>query len=236
MAGRAWILALPLVLGPAPASGHDVFPPGQLEATFAEIARLQARGHEVGDADALYALGERIEQIVEILNQDAAAHGAADPFTLLVVNRLRSWDVRVEFSQPEGRYAYDLAAFRAYLTLAPDGSRAGAAWYRLLARSFYERMGPDPDHPSPAPAAETARAIEEEERFLRRHPADPRRKEVTFFLAVDLCRRARAEHPARRGDLRRCRSALYEIRARYPDSMEARAAETLLEQLEGGRG
>ena len=41
MAGRAWILALPLVLGPAPASGHDAFPPGQLEAAFAEIARLQ---------------------------------------------------------------------------------------------------------------------------------------------------------------------------------------------------
>jgi len=229
MTGRAWLLVVSSVLGPAPALGHDVVQAGQLEAAVAEIARLQARVREPGDAEALYALGERIEQVVDLVNQDAAAHGAADPLASLLVGRLRSWSLGVEFSEVERRYVYDLDAFRAYLARAPEGARAAAAWFRLLARSFYRRLGPDPSNPAPADAPATARAAEEEERFIARHPADERAREVRLFLAVDWCRLASAERPPQRSHRHRCRSALDLVRTRYPGTMEARAAETLLE-------
>ncbi len=229
MAGRAWLLVASSILGPGPVRAHDVIQAAQLEAAIAEIARLQTQARDAVSAEALYALGERVEQVVDLVNLDAAEHGAADPFARLVVARLRSWGLGVEFSEVERRYVYDLEAFRGYLARAPDGARAAAAWYRLLARSFYRRLGPDPSSPAPMDAPATARAAEEEKRFLERHPADERAREVHLFLAVDWCRLASAERPPERNHRKRCRSALQLVRSRYPGTMEARSAETLLE-------
>lgn len=229
MAGRAWLLVASSILAPGPARAHDVVQAAQLEATLAEIARLQAQARAGGSPEVLYALGERVEQVVDLVNLDAAEHGSADPLGRLVVARLRSWSLGVEFSDVERRYVYDLEAFRAYLARAPGGARAAAAWYRLLARGFYGRQGPDPSSPPPLDAPATARAAQEEKRFLDRHPTHERAREVHLFLAVDWCRLASAERPPDRSHRQRCRGALQLIRTRYPDTMEARTAEALLE-------
>ncbi len=235
MAARL-LTALAATAVTASALAHDVVQVAELEAALGEIASLRDPARAGRDAEVLYALGERIERIVEILNQDAAAHGWGDPLGRLVVERLRSWSIWVVLSEEERRYAYDLEAFREYLARAPQGDRAAAARYRLLARDFHRRMGLDPSAPPPVDVAATGRAAEEEERFLQRHPGDERAREVRLFFAVDLCRLARAERPPRRGPESRCRDALEVVRTRYPGSMEARAAEALLEERTAGRG
>lgn len=230
MAGRTWLLLASSIAGSEHARAHDVVQAAQLEAAVAEIARLQTQARNGSNPEILYALGEQVEQVVDLVNLDAAEHGtAADPLGRLVVDRLRSWSLGLEFSEVERRYVYDLEEFRAYLARAPDGARAAAAWHRLLARGFYRRQGPDPSSPPPLDAAATARAAEEEKRFLDRYPAWERAREVYLFLAVDWCRLAGAERPPDRSHRRRCRSALELIRTRYPGTMEARTAEALLE-------
>lgn len=240
MAARALIARrLGPLLAAAVASSalaHDVVQVAELETALGEVARLGEAARAGGDADGLYALGERIERIVEILNQDAAAHGGGDLLGRLVVARLRSRGIGVMLSEEQQRYAYDLEAFREYLERAPRGGRAAEARYRLLARDFHGRMGLDPLAPLPLDVAATARGAREEERFLKDHPASEHAREVRLFHAVDLCRLAQGERPPRPGAERRCRDALELVGTRYPGTMEARAAEAMLEGRTAGRG
>jgi hypothetical protein len=217
---------------PFSARGHTLLDPGQVQQALVDIARAQRQAHEPsGDPEALYALGEKVELLVDLLNQDAAAHGGSDILARLVVDRLRLYDVRVDFPEPPGRYAYDLAAFREYLARAPEGKRAPAAWFRLLSRAFHDSVGADPSRLAAADAGKVAGAAAEEERFLKKYPADEKAREVRFFLAVDYYRLARAERPGSERYQRLCRAALESLLARYPSTMEARTAAALLETL-----
>lgn len=224
------VLCVFVCLAAGMARAHDVVQVAELEKALGEVARLRDSARTGRDAETLYALGERVERIVEILNVDVAAHGESDPLSRLVVERLRSWGIGVALSAEEHRYAYDLKAFRDYLVRAPQGEKAPRARFRLLARDFRGRMGLDPLAPLPIDVAATTRGAEEEESFLRSHPMDEHEREVRLFLAVDLCRLAGADRPAQRGPERRCLDALEVVRTRYPGSMEARAAEVLLEE------
>ena len=221
-----------LAFMPLLARGHDVVDPERLQQALVEVARAQRQTQAPGaDPEALYALGEKVEAVVDLLNQQAAAHGEGDVLSRLVADRLRAYGLRLRFSDGERRYAWDLAAFRDYLQRAPSGPRAAAAWYRLLARAFHERTG-DGTNLATADVAAVARAAEEEERFLRLHPGDEKAGEVRFFLAVDYYRLAVGEGAPRRARyLRLGRDALNAVREQKPGTMEARTAETLLDDL-----
>ena len=225
-------LAAALILVSTSVRAHDVIDPARLEQLLIEIARTQQARAEALDPEAVYDLGEKVEAVVALLDQDVDAHGPDDLLARLVVGRLRTYGVHVRYGDPARRHAYDLAAFREYLSRAPDGPRAAAAWFRLLARSFHDSVGADPSRLEDADVGAVARAAAEEERFLARYPADVRAKEVRFFLAVDYYRLSRSDRPARRARyVRLGREALELLRARYPGTMEARTAEALLENL-----
>ncbi len=219
-------LALPLA-----ARAHDVVDPERLQQALVEVARAQRQAQAPGaDPEALYALGEKVEAALDLLNQQVAAHGEGDLLSRLVADRLRAYGLGLRFSERERRWAWDQEAFRAYLQRAPSGPRAPAAWYRLLARAFHEGTGDG--GLAAADVAAVARAVGEEERFLQRYPADERAREVQFFLAVDYYRLAVAEGTPRRARYRRLgREALSAVRERQPGTMEARTAETLLDDL-----
>lgn len=226
----ARILAAALAALPLAARPHDVVDPERLQQALVEVAQAgqQARAPQA-DPEAFYRLGEKVEAAVDLLNQQAAAHGEGDLLSRLAADRLRAYGVPLSFSEPERRYAYDLAAFREYLRRAPSGPRAAAAWYRLLARAFHQATG---DGLAVPDVASAMRAAEEEERFLRRYPDHQQAGEVRFFLAVDYYRLAVAEGAPRRAHYRRLGlEALKAVRERQPGSMEARTAETLLEEL-----
>ncbi len=229
----ARLAAAALAAAPLAARAHDVLDPERLQQALVEVARAQRAAHAVdADPEALYGLGEQVEAIVDLLNQQVAAHGGSDLLSRLVADRLHAYGLHLRFSERDRRYAYDLAAFREYLERAPARPRAPAAWYRLLARAFHDGMGDDPSKLAAADVGAVAEAAAEEERFLRRYPTDDKAKEVQFFLAVDYYRLAKAERPPQRTRYRRLgREALSRVRERFPGTMEARAAETLLEDL-----
>ncbi len=220
-----------LVLGLALAArGHVLLDPDVAEGLIAEIARFSKESRKGPEADeALYRLGVTVEALVGLMNQDAAAHGQSDFLAQLVVKRLEAKQVVVRVR--DGRFEYDLAAFREYLRRAPSGPRAATARFRLIAQAFHRSTGDDPLQTDGTDVRELRSAIEEEERFLRDYPADARAKDVQFFLAVDYCRlQAFMTEPVRLY-LDRCRAGLQDIMARRPGTMEARAAEALLERL-----
>lgn len=229
----ARLAAAALATAPLWARAHDVVDPERLQQSLLEVARAQ-RAARAADADpeALYGLGVTVEAMVDLLNQEVAAHGGDDLLSRLVVDRLRAYGLQLRFSGRDRRYAYDLAAFREYLERAPAGPSAPAAWYRLLARAFHDRLGGDPSKLAAADTGAVAEAAAEAERFLRRYPANERAREVQFFLAVDYYQLAKAERSPQRARYRRLgREALKRVQERFPGTMEARAAQTLLEDL-----
>lgn len=239
---RRWLTLGVLLVGAVPSLAHVVLDQETIHGILVEIARDRGAFRQAADrearAETLYRLGEKVQGLVELLNQDLSSHGTSDLFSRLLLKRLEAYGVVVVFQEPERRYAYDLAAFREYLELAPEGKQAPDARFQLIARSFYETLGTDPAKLVKTDVAGLMRAVAEEERFLRDYPQHGRAKEVLFFAGVDHYRLYRSvKDPDQMKKYEgRSREALETVVARYPGSIEARAAETLLEGLRAAGG
>jgi len=218
---------------PFSSSSHVVLDPQLVQQLMVEIAQASNESREGSDpeSEALCRLGEKVEQLVELMNLDISSHGSGDVFAQLVVKRLETYQIKVAFSERNNRFDYDLAAFREYLIRAPRGRRAAAARFRLIARTFYQTLGPDPSRLTNGDVSQVRSAVAEEERFLKDYAGDEKTKEVRFFLAVDYYRLFKnSERPDEVTRYERLsRRALKEVKGRYPGSMEGRAAEALLE-------
>lgn len=231
MTRRATAVCALLVALAGPAAAHE---PERAQARLAEVARRHAAAREpTAGAETLYALGEAVEALVELLNEDVGTHGRANFFTEALAARLQAYGITVTLLPRTGRYAYDLAAFEAYLRRAPQGPHAADAAFRVLDRNFHRALGEDLTALGHGDVQALLRAIAAEERFLRDHPQHPRAARVRFFLAVDYVRAARhVADPARAAALAgRARQTLVRVARESRDPFETRAAETLLERL-----
>lgn len=243
---RAPVLAVALILVAVallfatlvPAGAHVALDPERAEEALRVVATHHAVAREgQGEAslDALFKLGEAAAGLVELLNQDLVAHGETNLFARMLVKRLQAYSVRVTLSETATRYAYDHAAFEEYLKRAPRGPRAPDARFKLIARDFYATLGPDPAMLVNADMSALLRAIAIEERFLRDHTGHEKTDQVRFFLSVDYYRASRNTADAARAAryAERARRELAVVVARSPETFEARAAEALLERLNG---
>ena len=240
--GAALLLGAVLAAPPPPARAHVILEPQVVERLLADIGRFRQQSREgdteEGRLEALYQMGESVRGLVELMDRDVGAHGAGDLFGQLIAKRLREHGLGVAFTEETHRYRYDFAAFHEYLRRAPRGTRAIEIRYRLIADAFYRTLSPDSPAMLRGSAEELLPALEQAEGFLRDFPNDPRAKEVRLFRATDyyrLSRSARDATTARRyAEL--ARKALRELVARHGGTPEARAAEGLLERLEGAPG
>ena len=235
---RAVLPALVLVVAMAsPAGAHVVLDREAAETLLAEIAGHRRASvdtpSESGRVDALFRLGQTVESLVEALNRDVSAHGQRDLFGELLVARLQAHTINVAWMPRDGRYEYDLAAFREVVRRAPRGQWAAESSFRLIARRFYATLAPDPATLVGIDVAGVLDAVRDEERFLRDYAGHERATTVRFFLAVDHFRIARnARDPARaREHERRARRALQQTVNGSAEAFEVRAAQTLLERL-----
>ena len=230
-----WVVVGVVLATPIPASSHDIVDPELVRRLMSEIALASWDSQQESDpkGEALYHLGEKVEQLVELMNQEISSHGGSDQLTQSVVKRLESYQINVRLSERENRLDYDLAAFREYLIRAPKGKWASAAQFRLIARTFYQTVAPDPSRLANTDVPGVLKAIAEEERFLKDYQGDVKAKEVLFFLAVDyyrVCKNMQGEDRLFQYE-RLARRALADVKARYPGSMEGRAAEVLLDSF-----
>jgi outer membrane lipoprotein YfiO len=213
-----------------------------LDAETAHAALIAIAGYqkEAGTAtspearaQAWFDLGSRVQTVVDLMNQDIASHGAVDPLAQLVAKRLAAQEIRVVYSESRGRYRYDQDAFRQYLKLAPNGPHRGDARFHILSGAFYATIASDPAQLDAADKASVASAVVEEESFLKEFPRHSHAKDVRFFLGVDCYRLSRnsTERDQATKYSHCARRALEQFVELYPESMEARGASTLLENL-----
>lgn len=216
---------------------HALIDPQLMQNLLAELHAQQssvAERTEAGaKAEALFALGSRIRFLVDLLNQDLSAHGQSDPLTALFVKRLASMRIGVDASERDGRFRYDLDAFHRYLKLSPRGLHAADARFFILEQGFRLRTADAVAALGQDDEAAARRALPEYQRFLADFALGPHAREMRFFLGVECYRlRPHAKNDRERARLRDCaRQSLTEVATRHPDSVEARAASTLLEQL-----
>jgi len=234
-----------LILGallavPVPSFPHVVLDPELVHGILVDIAQTHKASRDGPNTEArveaLYRLGEKVQGLVELMNQDLSSHRQSDPFVQLLLRRLQAYGVRIVFREQQRRYAYDQAAFREYLNLVPQGKRAPEARFQVIARTFYETLGADPSRLVETDVPGLLTATTEAEQFLKEYPRHERAKDVQFFLAVDYYRLLKnVKDPIRAREYERlAREALERVVTRYPGSVEARAAEALLEGLKGG--
>ncbi|MFQ5898540.1 MAG: tol-pal system YbgF family protein [Candidatus Methylomirabilia bacterium] len=238
MPGSPAVVAFALLLTFAlPSSADIILDPELIEEMLRQIAEHAAESREgrtrEARADAVYHLGERAEALVSLLNRDIRSHGESSLFAQLLLKRLRAYSIKITFAEPDREYAYDLAAFREYLRRAPEGQWAAEARFKVIARTFHDTLGVDPATLVNTDLAGLLRAIAREEQFLVAYPGHERAKDVQFFLAVDYYRISQhTQDQATASEYAgRARRALEQFRNRFPGSIEARAAEALLERL-----
>jgi hypothetical protein len=237
--GLVSLLAGVLLLtgGPRSAPAHILLDGEVVQAFLLDLVEHQRQTRdgptEEARSEALYLLGEKVHQLVELMNTDLTAHGKS-LYAELLARRLESHGIRVSRVEGTGRYAYDLAAFHEYLKKAPQGKRAADSQFRLIAETFRGTMGKDPAELVGTDVDRLRRTILQTEAFLKAYPAYQKVREVRFFLAMDYYRLSRnSPDPA---VARRYRTlaaqALHEIVKEYPGTAEARAAEITAETLQ----
>lgn len=183
--------------------------------------------------EAWYLLGERVHQLVELMNTDVLAHGQS-LYGQLLATRLSALGTRVAYVDRTRRYVYDLTPFDQYLRRAPRGTRAADAKFRLIAETFSRSLGSRPSDLAEGDLEALGKAIRQEEAFVAEHPTHPRLREVRFFLAIDYYRLHRNSPDAQIATRYRAlaRAALQAIIRDYPGTAEARSAEPPLQELQ----
>lgn len=183
--------------------------------------------------EALYLLGDKVQQFVELMNLDLMSHGKS-LYAELIAKRLGEYELRIRFGERRRQYVYDLAAFYEYLKRAPRGKRAADIRVRLIAESFHRSLGKDPGELVDINLDGLRKAMLEKEAFLKDYPGHEKIRDVRFFLAMDyyrLYKNTSDSATAKRYE-KLSAQALQEIVKEYPGSAEARAAEITLKSLQ----
>lgn len=236
---RAAVAAL--IALPSAALSHTVLDPELAQALLNEIAQYQTAAHSEKAreirAEALFVLAGKAQTLTGLLNQDVDAHGTPNRLTMQVAQQLSDSGIKVTWSEQRRRYAYDMEALRQYSAIAPNGTHAPEARFRIISGGFYATLDMDPSKVAARDLPAVMAAAADEERFLRDFPDDPRAKEVRFYLGVDCYRLALnvVDRDQAVGYRRCARQVLETVAARYPGSIEARAASSLLESTDAAK-
>lgn len=204
-----------------------------LVAVVGHLKATREAPAEDAHVEALYLLGERVHQLVELMNTDVLAHGES-LYGQLLARRLSDLGIGVAFVDRRRRYVYDLAPFDQYLRRAPRGPRAADVKVRLIAETFHRSAGPHPGDLAEGDLEALRQAIRREEAFVTEHPTHPKLREVRLFLAIDYYRLHRnSPDPQIATKYRALARAAFEAIIRdYPGTTEARSAEPPLKELQ----
>jgi hypothetical protein len=225
---KSLLLAGAALLVVAQAPGFDVvLDPSDVAKSLAEIERLSQTSRtaagEKAQLDALYNMGDRVLDLVDLMNKDRYSHGTVDPsLVALIQRRLKLQGIAI--IADAGGYHYDLGAYHEYVRRAPRGARVADAKFVVIG---FDEPG------ETVPSLE--KSIADKVRFLREYPTYSKAPLVKFLLAqqhVHLSRAYAAQKNQLRSDQQtKIAADLYrEIVRLYPTSAEADAAKDFLDQ------
>jgi hypothetical protein len=225
------------LIGDRRANAHVVLDGEIVRPILVDIARdlrdTREGGSEAARLEALFLVGQRVHQLVELMNLDLLAHGRS-LYGELLIRRLSEYGIRVGFIERNARYVPDLAPFAEYLRRSPRGPRAADAKFRVIAEMFHGSTGRRPEEIADGGVEGLRDAVARKEAFLRDHPGHDRVRDVRFFLAMDYYRLFRNSTGTTTKKYEQlARRALQQIMHEHPGTAEARSAEITLEALVG---
>jgi len=237
-------LVVTLLLAAAPISSYAdvILKPEEAQGILIDIARYRKESKEGGTEEkkleALFGIGVRVQELLDLMNRDIKNHGLgtpdgySNPFAELVVKRLQEYGIRVTLVEKQyyglPLYTYDFAAFHEYLKLAPRGKRAADIRFQMLLYTFDWTMGSDPAELRNTDLAGLLQTVAEEEKFLKDYPTYPEIEKVRFFLTVDYYRLYKHSPDGKKAKeyKKLTLQALEELKRKHPDSPEAWLADT----------
>lgn len=242
MRSHAFALAALVVvtlIGDRRADAHVVLDGAIARPILVDIAQnlrdTREGGSEAARLEALFLVGQRVHQLVELMNLDLLAHGRS-LFGELLIRRLAEYGMRVDFIERNARYVADLAPFEEYLRRSPSGPRAADAKFRVIAEMFHRSTGRRPEEIAHGGVEELRDAVARQEAFLRDHSGHDRVRDVRFFLAMDYYRLFRNSAGTTTKKYEQlARRALQQIMQEHAGTAEARSAEITLKALAGER-
>lgn len=214
------LLAVVLAFASLCASADVILDPRAVSQMLAEIAKLQEDSRKAPSRaarlDALYDMGAKVLDLTGRMTNDLAVHGTNDAqLVSRIISRLGEYGIVVKRDGQE--YLYDMAAFREYVRLAPQGKRAADARFALAG---FADPGDDP--------ARLRRAIAEKERFLHDFPKYKDISLLKLLLAQDHAHLSRvyakSDKAASAREDATARKMFQEIIRLYPNSEEAKSA------------
>ncbi len=141
-------------------------------------AGIPAAGHERGDPEAWFRVGEAGWALADLMNEEVRVHGSGQQALLTeAIERARDYGVSIAWSDDHQRFFYDGDAYRRYLDAAAGGIFAADSRYRLIELNFYLAS-------ADSVAALQARAAEKRD-FLDDYPAFVAVARVRMFLGID---------------------------------------------------
>jgi len=202
-----------------------ILDPQIVSRLLAEIAKLSDESKSAPKPQdreaALYEMGERVLDLTDLMTQDLESHGFNDANLVGVIER-RLKERGIAISKSKAEWQYDMAAFREYIRVAPNGPRALDARYALVG---FDEPGDD--------IAALQKSIAAKERFIRDYPKYGDVSVVELLLAqqrTHLARVYEARHQNTLGaEQRKLARERYERIVRlYPKSEEAETARDAL--------
>lgn len=212
----------------------DVFLTSQnLNDALKSMGRLRQQatnGTLAERAEASFMMGMEAEALATLMSDEVIAHGNQEQLLLdLALERTKELGVAISYSREKRKFFYDGAAFRDYLTMAPDGPQAAKAGFKVLEGEFYQSSGTDPKAILDAAAKKA--------QFLKKYPTFELNAEVNLMLAIDY--RDLYRHYDEAGDTANRRKYRDLVRTqyrlvsrRYPGTEQGDAATKLLARFE----
>lgn len=153
-----------------------------LDDALASIAEwhagIPAAGHERGDPEAWFRVGEAGWALADLMNEEVRVHGLGQQALMTeAIERARQYGVSIAWSDDHQRFFYDGDAYRRYLEADACGIFAADSRYRLIERDFFLAS-------SDSVAALQARAAEKR-KFLDDYPVYAAAARVGIFLGID---------------------------------------------------
>ena len=231
---RRWLHCLcACLLGASAVQAHDSITADAASRYLQQVETLQtaalAAAAPAQRSAAWLSLGQMIEEIVDLLNRDVAAHGDVQGLpSRLLVSELPRRGVVLERTPGTGRFVMPLKYYEEAMRIAPDRRDPEAA-YRLLRARFHESFDADPFQSRLDAAGIDAQVMLGEGLLGTAHRET---EEIEFIVVVHRMQRARLERGPRGSHFSTlARQSAEAFVSRHPDSLRSDAVRAMMKSI-----
>jgi hypothetical protein len=231
--GRAVALTAAFLVIAGAARADIIMSAAGLNATLKRMERLTAQaasGAGAARAQAVFRIGMEADGLASLINDEIVSHGTQERDLIdLALQRTKEIGISIAYNRDKKKFFYDGAAFRQYLSAAPNGDHAAEAEFTLISYQFYQSDGSD--------VRALVAGADAKKTFLARYPKFKGNAELSLYLAIDYrdaYRHYRGAHDTANAEKYRqlTRAEYQRIARQYAGTEQADSARGLLQRFD----